>query len=77
MMSIIEGHMLRRPVRTCMAASKKGIHVDMLNCADLYSPKTVKPSTADPTTAPATLNARNVSSTKSANASLDRPSFSF
>lgn len=77
MTSIIDGQILRSPIRTCNTASKKGIQVDMLKLADLYKPAAMKPNTADPVTAPATPRTRNVIQTMIANVTLDRRSFSF
>jgi hypothetical protein len=52
-------------------------HVDMLKLADLNKPTVMKPSIAEPKTAPATLRMRNDIKTMRANVTLDRRSFRF
>ena len=47
-------------------------HVDILYLAALNSPAKTNPNTTEPITAPATLSARNVSKTRSANVSRER-----
>ena len=49
----------------------------MLKLAALNKPAVMKPNTAEPVTAPATLRRRNVIKTISANVTLDRRSFGF
>ena len=52
-------------------------HVDMLKLAALNKPAVMKPKTAEPVTAPATLRMRNVIKIMRANVTLDRRSFGF
>jgi hypothetical protein len=52
-------------------------HVDMLKLAAINKPAVMKPNTAEPVTAPATLSMRNVNKTMRANVTPDRRSFGF
>jgi len=75
MISIIDDHRLRTPVKTFITASKKGTQVDILKLPALYKPKAANPRIADPITAPARLIDINMRKTMIANITLDRPAF--